>query len=199
MTRKHGGLAMPIACRTIGRSRAPNTIIPSVNHIARPLRPGAVVNVTPTSRSGTPRGMMRRVSAPATDRHAATSVSQTNFGGRGNATTMTPAILTVRRLGVRATIGLRISNAASGGAASNRAKSNPAKSNPAKSNPAKSNPAKRNRAKSNPAMSNGAMSNAANGNGTRTNGVRRFVMMIGGTIASAMSLATTASRMNNCA
>jgi hypothetical protein len=148
--------------------------------------------------------MMRRVSAPATDRHAATSVSQTNFGGRGNATTMTPAILTVRRLGVRATIGLRISNAASRGAASNRAKSNPAKSNPAKSNPAKSNPAKsnpakRNRAKSNPAMSNGAMSNAANGNGTRTNGVRRFVMMIGGTIASAMSLATTASRMNNCA
>jgi hypothetical protein len=175
---------MPIACRTIGQSRTPNTIIPSVNRIAHPLRPGAVVNVTPTSRSGNPRGMMRRVSAPATDRHAVTSVSQTNFGGRGNATTMTPAILTVRRLGVRATTGLRISNAASGGAASNRAKSNRAKSN---------------RAKSNPAMSDGAMSNAANGNGTRTNGVRRFVMMIGGMIASAMSLATTASRMNNCA
>ena len=42
------------------------------------------------------------------------------------------------------------------------------------------------------------MSNGANGNGTRTNGIRRSVMMIGGTIASAMSLATTASRMNNC-
>ena len=175
---------MPIACRTIGRSRAPNTIIPSVNHIAHPLRPGAVVNVTPTSRSGKPRGMMRRVSAPAADRHAAPSVSQTNFGGRGNATMMTPAILTVRRLGVRATTGLKISNAASGGAASNRAKSNRAKSNRAKAN----------RAKSNPAMSNGA-----SGNGMRTNGIRRSVMMIGGRIASAMSLATTASRMNNCA
>ena len=185
---------MPIARQTIGRSRAPNTIIPSVNRIAHPLRPGAVANVTPTSRGGKPRGMMRRASAPAADRHAAASVSRTNSGGRGNATMMTPAIATVSRLGVRATTGLRISNAASGGAASNRAKSNRAKSNRAKSNRAKSNPAKSNPAKSNPAMSNGA-----NGNGTRTNGVRRSAMMIGGKIASAMSLATTASRMNNCA
>jgi hypothetical protein len=164
---------MPIACATIRRCRAQNTIIPSVSHIAHPLRPGAVVNATPTGRGGKPRGTMRRVSAPAADHHADASVSRTNFGGRGNATTMTPAILTARRRGTRATTGLRISNAASGGAASNRAKSNPAK---------------------NPAVSNGA-----NGNGTRTNGVRRSAMTIGGTIAHTMSLATTASPMSNCA
>jgi len=108
------------------------------------------------------------------DRRAAASVSRTNFGGRGNATMTTAAIVTGSRLGVRATTGLRISSAASGGAATNRVKSNPARNNP-------------------------AMRNGANRNGTRTNGVRHSATMIGGTIASAMSLATTASRMNNCA